>query len=60
MRYPCHPAWAAAGEPVLRLRGCSTWEAVYERAEDGVAVLENVESIEDLAAFLDKCTRSIV
>jgi hypothetical protein len=52
IRYSSHPAWTKAGEPVLILRGCSTWDAVYERAAEGDEVRESLESIEELALFL--------
>jgi hypothetical protein len=54
MRYPSQPAWTKAGEPVLRLRGCFTWDAVYERAAEGAEVLESLESIEEMALFLER------
>ncbi len=55
MRFPSHPAWTPAGEPVLILRGCSSWDPVYERSAEGEEVRESLESIEDLAAFLERC-----
>jgi hypothetical protein len=54
IRYPSQPAWTAAGEPVLILRGCSTWDAVYERAAEGEEVCKTLASIEELAAFLER------
>ncbi len=54
MRLPCTPPGLNPGETVLRLRGCYTWELLHERMEDGVAVLENLERVEDLAAFLER------
>jgi hypothetical protein len=43
------------GELVLRLRGYSTWDVVYERISEGTPIDEKMESIEDLAAFLERC-----
>jgi hypothetical protein len=54
IRYPSQPAWTAAGEPVLILRGCSTLDAVYERAAEGEEVCKTLASIEELAAFLER------
>jgi hypothetical protein len=45
-------ATTPAGEPVMRLRGYSTWEVVYERIGEGLPLDERMECIEDLAAFL--------
>jgi hypothetical protein len=46
-------ATTPAGEPVMRLRGYSTWEVVYERISEGEPLKEKMECIEDLAAFLE-------
>lgn len=53
MRFETDLATTPAGEPVLRLRGYSTWEVVYERISEGAPINERIESIEDLAAFLE-------
>lgn len=47
-------ATTPAGEPVMRLRDYSTWEVVYERVGKGLPLDERMESIEDLAAFLER------
>jgi len=55
LRFEADLAATPAGEPVMRLREYSTWEVVYERTSEGLPIEENVESIEDLAAFLERC-----
>jgi hypothetical protein len=55
MRFETDLATTPAGELVLRLRGYSTWDVVYERISKGTPIDETVESIEDLAAFLERC-----
>jgi hypothetical protein len=55
MRYTSVVASTPAGEPVLRLRGYSTWDVVYERASKGMPLDEELHCIEDLAAFLERC-----
>jgi hypothetical protein len=57
MRYATSPAWTAAGEPVLLLRGYTTWEMVYERISEGVPLDEEIETIEDLALCLERCAQ---
>jgi hypothetical protein len=54
MRFETVVATTPAGEPVMRLRDCSTWEVVYERTGQALPLDERMESIEDLAAFLEK------
>ena len=48
-------AATTAGEPVLRLRGYSTWDVVFERISEGVPLDEKIDSLEDLAAYLERC-----
>jgi len=55
MRFETDLASTPAGELVLRLRGYSTWEVVYERISKGTPIVEKMECIEDLAAFLERC-----
>lgn len=55
MRFETDLATTPAGELVLRLRGYSTWDVVYERISEGTPIEEKMESIEDLAAFLERC-----
>ncbi|MBN1236355.1 MAG: hypothetical protein JW999_09970 [Methanotrichaceae archaeon] len=55
MRFEISPAWTANGEPVLRLREYSTWDVVYERVSEGRPIDEEMECIEELAAFLERC-----
>ena len=55
MRFLTDLATTPAGEPVMRLREYSTWEVVYERISEGQPIDEKIESIEDLAAFLERC-----
>ncbi len=54
-RFQTDLAKTPAGEPVLRLRGYSTWDVVYDRVGEGVAIDEAIGTIEDLAAYLEKC-----
>jgi hypothetical protein len=55
MRFETDLAATPAGELVLRLRGYSTWEVVYERISEGTPIEEMIECIDDLAAFLEGC-----
>jgi hypothetical protein len=55
LRFETDLATTPAGELVLRLRGYSTWDVVYERVSDGTPIDEKLESVEDLAAFLERC-----
>ncbi|HUS75032.1 MAG TPA: hypothetical protein VMY43_03390 [Methanothrix sp.] len=55
MRFETSPAWTESGEPVMRLRGYSTWDVVYERTSEGTPFDEKIETVEDLAAFLERC-----
>jgi hypothetical protein len=55
MRFETDLAATPAGEPVMRLRDYSTWEVVYERTGEGRPIDECMESIEDLAAYLERC-----
>ncbi|MFA6371542.1 MAG: hypothetical protein WCW68_02855 [Methanothrix sp.] len=55
MRFETDLATTPAGEPVLGLRNYSTLEVVYERISEGAPIDEKIESIEDLAAFLERC-----
>jgi hypothetical protein len=58
MRFETDLATTPAGEPVLRLRGYSTWDMVYERISEGAPLDEKMECIEDLAVFLERCIAS--
>ena len=53
LRFETDLATSPACEPVLRLQGYSTLEVVYEHVSEGVLLDEKIESIEDLAAFLE-------
>ena len=55
MRYEVEMAWTLKGEPVLRLRNCSCWDLVYDRISDGTQIDEKIETIEDLAEYLERC-----
>ena len=55
MRFETDLATTPAGELVMRLRGYSTWDVVYERISEGMPIDEEMECIEDLAAFLERC-----
>ncbi|MCX6673818.1 MAG: hypothetical protein NTY37_08585 [Methanothrix sp.] len=55
MRFETDLTTTPAGELVMRLRGYSTWEVVYERISEGTVIDETTESIEDLAVFLERC-----
>jgi hypothetical protein len=55
MRFETDLAVTPAGEPVMRLRDYSTWEVVYERTGKGGPIDEKMESIEDLAEYLERC-----
>jgi hypothetical protein len=43
------------GELVIRLRGYATWEVVHERIGKGILIDMQIETIEDLASYLEKC-----
>jgi hypothetical protein len=55
LRFETDLAATPAGELVMRFREYSTWEVVYERTSEGQPIDEKMESIEDLAAFLERC-----
>jgi len=56
MRYEMEIAWTAKGEPVLRLmRDYSAWDLVYNCVSNGRPVDERIDSIEELAEFLERC-----
>jgi len=48
-------ATTPAGELVMRLRRYSTWEVVYERISEGKSIEEKIETLDDLAAYLERC-----
>ncbi len=54
-RFETDLAWTPKGEPVLWLREYTTWDVVYDRMSDGLPLEEEIECIEDLAAYLEKC-----
>lgn len=54
MRYATALASTPAGEPVMRLRGLSTWEVVFERIAPGAPIDEKLESLEELALYLER------
>jgi hypothetical protein len=37
------------------LRGGTTWDIVYERCGAGMPLEEEIASLEDLAAYLERC-----
>jgi hypothetical protein len=53
MRFETVLATTPAGEPIMRLRDYSTREVVFERTGEALPLDEQMESIEDLAAFLE-------
>lgn len=55
MRFETDLAVTPAGEPVMRLREYSTWEVVYQRTGESMPIDERIESIEDLAMYLERC-----
>lgn len=55
MRFETDLATTPAGELVMRLRRYSTWEVVYERISEGMPIEEKIETLEDLAAYLERC-----
>ena len=55
MRYEIEMAWTPKGEPVLRLRNYSCWDLVYDRISDGTQIDEKIETICDLAEYLERC-----
>jgi len=59
MRFPTELARTAQGDLVLRLRGMTTWDVVYERTSEGVPLKEGIQSLEDLAAYLERCLRAL-
>jgi hypothetical protein len=54
-RFETDLAKTPRGEPVLRLRAYTTWDVVYERTSDGLPIDEKIETVEDLAAYLERC-----
>lgn len=55
MRYEIDMAWTPKGEPVLRLRGYSSWDLVYNCISDGTPIDEKIQNIDDLAEYLERC-----
>ena len=55
MRFETDLATTPAGELVMRLRRYSTWEVVYERISEGMPIDEKIETLEDVAAYLERC-----
>ena len=55
MRYEIEMAWTPKGEPVLRLRDYSAWDLVYNPVSDGRLVEERIDSIDELAEYLERC-----
>jgi hypothetical protein len=37
------------------LRDYATWDVVYERVSQGTPIEEEIETIEDLAFYLERC-----
>lgn len=54
-RFETDIAKTPKSELVLRLRAYTTWDVVYERISEGLPIDEKIESIEDLAAYLERC-----
>jgi len=54
-RFETDLAKTPQGELILRLRGGTTWDVVYDRIAEGVVIEEEIETIEDLEAYLEKC-----
>ena len=54
-RFETDIATTPKGELVLRLRAYTTWDVVYERISEGLPIDENIETVEDLAAYLERC-----
>lgn len=55
MRFTTDLARTLQGEPVLRLRDYATWDVVYERVSQGTPIEVEIETIEDLALYLERC-----
>jgi len=43
------------GDILIRLLGYTTWDLVFERTSEGEPIDEKIETIDDLAAYLEKC-----
>ncbi len=54
-RFETDLAKTQKGELVLRLRGFATWDVVYERIGEGALIDSEINTIEDLAAYLERC-----
>jgi hypothetical protein len=55
MRFETDLATTPAGELVIGLRGYSTWDVVYKRISEGTPIEKKIETLEDLAAYLERC-----
>jgi hypothetical protein len=55
MRFRTDMAYSPEGNLILRLREFATLETVVQRVGEGVAIVEEITSIEDLAAYLERC-----
>jgi hypothetical protein len=47
-------ACTPSGDIVLKLIDCTTLDLVFERVGNGTKILEDIETIEDLAEYLEK------
>lgn len=54
-RFETDLAQMRKGEWVLRFRGYATWDVVYERIGEGALIDSEINTIEDLAAYLERC-----
>jgi hypothetical protein len=54
-RFETDLAKTQKGELVLRFRGYATWDVVYERIGEGALIDSEINTIEDLAAYLERC-----
>jgi hypothetical protein len=53
-RFDTEPA-QVDGEPVIRLIEYSTWDLVLERVGDGLSIDHNINTIDDMAMYLERC-----
>lgn len=43
------------GDLLIRIIGWTTWDLIFERTTEGEPIDEKIDTIEDLAAYLEKC-----
>lgn len=59
MRFRTDMAYTPDGNLILRLRDYITLGTVIRRTGDGMEIAEQIDSIEDMVAYLERCTADL-